>query len=122
MRRGGLVGPERLGNGHLRCSGAGRAIQSLTHLLTPLHQAIKCDDTHQVVKLFSLNDYLGLSTHPAVCAAAADAARALGNGPRSSALVGGFTTLHRDLELSLANLCGALGNTCVEWEGSCTIP
>ncbi len=27
-----------------------------------------------VLKLFSLNDYLGLSTHPAVCQAAADAA------------------------------------------------
>lgn len=40
-------------------------------------------DTHQpmrTVKLFSLNDYLGLSTHPAVCRAAADAALACGNG------------------------------------------
>lgn len=34
----------------------------------------------RTIKLFSLNDYLGLSTHPAVCRAAADAALACGNG------------------------------------------
>lgn len=33
-----------------------------------------------VLKLFSLNDYLGLSTHPAVCQAAADAALLYGSG------------------------------------------
>ena len=32
------------------------------------------------IKLFSLNDYLGLSTHPKVCAAAAAAASAGGMG------------------------------------------
>lgn len=34
----------------------------------------------RIVKLFSLNDYLGLSTHPAVRRAAADAALECGNG------------------------------------------
>ena len=34
----------------------------------------------RIVKLFSLNDYLGLSTHPAVRQAAADAALQCGNG------------------------------------------
>lgn len=34
----------------------------------------------QTIKLFSLNDYLGLSTHPAVRQAAADAALQCGNG------------------------------------------
>lgn len=58
----------------------------------------------RTVKLFSLNDYLGLSTHPRVRAAAAAAAHACGNGPRSSALVGGYTCHHRDLETALAEL------------------
>eukprot|EP00887_Chlorella_sp_A99_P001839 scaffold19.g1839.t1 len=60
----------------------------------------------RTIKLFSLNDYLGLSTHPAVCMAAAQAALACGNGPRSSALVGGYTSHHRELELALAALKG----------------
>ena len=39
------------------------------------------DATHGgLLKLFSLNDYLGLSTHPAVCQAAADAALLFGSG------------------------------------------
>ena len=58
------------------------------------------------IKLFSLNDYLGLSTHPDVCAASSQAALAYGNGPRSSALVGGYTCYHRDLETALAQLKG----------------
>lgn len=32
------------------------------------------------LKLFSLNDYLGLSTHPTVCKAVAEAALSTGNG------------------------------------------
>ncbi|KAL4424876.1 hypothetical protein ABPG77_002099 [Micractinium sp. CCAP 211/92] len=60
----------------------------------------------RIVKLFSLNDYLGLSTHPAVRRAAADAALQCGNGPRSSALVGGYTAWHARLEAALAELKG----------------
>lgn len=57
--------------------------------------------------LFSTNDYLGLSTHPKVRHAAAEAAASLGCGPRASALVpGAFTTAHRDLERALARLKG----------------
>ena len=57
--------------------------------------------------LFSTNDYLGLSTHPCVRAAAARAAASLGCGPRASALVpGAYTTMHRELERSLARLKG----------------
>jgi hypothetical protein len=33
-----------------------------------------------VVRLFSMNDYLGLSTHPAVCRAVSEAALAMGSG------------------------------------------
>lgn len=57
--------------------------------------------------LFSTNDYLGLSTHPRVRAAAAEAAASLGCGPRASALVpGAYTTAHRELEKALARLKG----------------
>lgn len=56
--------------------------------------------------LFSLSDYMGLSDHPQVRAAVAEAAARVGNGPRSSALVTGHTTLHRALELELASLKG----------------
>lgn len=58
------------------------------------------------VKLFSTNDYLGLSTHAALRRAAADAALLYGVGPRSSAVVGGYTFLHQDLERWLAELKG----------------
>lgn len=60
---------------------------------------------NQTVTLFSTNDYLGLSTHPAVRAASASAAAAVGCGPRSSALVGGgYTVAHAELEAALAEL------------------
>ncbi|KAL3138918.1 hypothetical protein ABBQ32_005735 [Trebouxia sp. C0010 RCD-2024] len=58
------------------------------------------------LKLFSLNDYMGLSQHPAICRAAGDTAVQCGMGPRSSALVGGYTRQHQDLEASLATLKG----------------
>ena len=57
--------------------------------------------------MFATNDYLGLSMHPAVRAAAAAAASEHGCGPRSSALVCGYTAAHRSLESSLAELKAA---------------
>lgn len=42
----------------------------------------------RTIKLFSLNDYLGLSTHPAVRQAAADAALQCGNGELQEAVGG----------------------------------
>ncbi|XVF08489.1 hypothetical protein REPUB_Repub07fG0007500 [Reevesia pubescens] len=54
--------------------------------------------------LFSGNDYLGLSSHPAVRKAAAMAAQDYGMGPRGSALICGYTYHHRLLESSLASL------------------
>ena len=63
--------------------------------------------TTTTLTLFSTNDYLGLSTHPRVRAAAARAAASLGCGPRASALVpGAYTTAHRELERALARLKG----------------
>jgi 7-keto-8-aminopelargonate synthetase-like enzyme len=106
----------------------------------------------RTLKLFSLNDYLGLASHPEVCEAAASAARQViipgmltpagtmttcvrcsmrapygvllndcsqsriccvrrcglqyGMGCRSSAIVGGTSALHRELEEALAALKG----------------
>ena len=56
------------------------------------------------VRLFSTNDYLGLSSHPAVRAAYAAGSSLAGSGPRASALVAGYTDAHRALEAQLAAL------------------
>ncbi|MDQ0797722.1 8-amino-7-oxononanoate synthase [Streptomyces sp. B1I3] len=52
------------------------------------------------------NDYLGLSRHPAVTEAAAEAARTWGGGATGSRLVTGSTALHAELERELADFCG----------------
>ncbi|PKA46447.1 Long chain base biosynthesis protein 2b [Apostasia shenzhenica] len=54
--------------------------------------------------LFSGNDYLGLSTHPAVRMAVSKVAIEHGMGPRGSSLICGYTNYHRLLEASLAEL------------------
>ncbi|KAA6216477.1 8-amino-7-oxononanoate synthase [Streptomyces filamentosus] len=52
------------------------------------------------------NDYLGLTRHPDVTGAAADAARRWGAGATGSRLVTGTTLLHARLEEELAAFCG----------------
>ena len=52
------------------------------------------------------NDYLGLSRHPAVTAAAAEAAHRWGAGATGSRLVTGTTEAHAELEAELAAFCG----------------
>ncbi|GAA4254161.1 8-amino-7-oxononanoate synthase [Dactylosporangium darangshiense] len=52
------------------------------------------------------NDYLGLSRHPEVLAAAAQALLDFGLGATGSRLVRGSTAAHRDLEAGLAGLLG----------------
>ncbi|PZT73716.1 MULTISPECIES: 8-amino-7-oxononanoate synthase [unclassified Streptomyces] len=52
------------------------------------------------------NDYLGLTRHPEVTAAAADAALRWGGGSTGSRLVTGSTALHAELERELAAFCG----------------
>ncbi|GAA2343657.1 8-amino-7-oxononanoate synthase [Saccharopolyspora halophila] len=59
----------------------------------------------QVIDLAS-NDYLGLSAHPEVRRAAADAALTWGAGSAASRLVTGTTTLHAELERELAEFTG----------------
>ncbi|MEU3016659.1 8-amino-7-oxononanoate synthase [Nocardiopsis sp. NPDC007018] len=53
------------------------------------------------------NDYLGLSRHPAVVAASADAVRVWGAGAGGSRLVTGDTELHGELERELADFHGS---------------
>jgi 8-amino-7-oxononanoate synthase len=53
------------------------------------------------------NDYLGLTRHPKVVAAAAAAAHRWGAGSTGSRLVTGATTLHAELEAELAAFTGA---------------
>ncbi|TAL14700.1 MAG: 8-amino-7-oxononanoate synthase [Frankiales bacterium] len=53
------------------------------------------------------NDYLGLSRHPVVVAAAAEAAHRFGAGATGSRLVTGTTSLHLSLERSLAERTGS---------------
>ncbi|GLW69752.1 8-amino-7-oxononanoate synthase [Kitasatospora phosalacinea] len=52
------------------------------------------------------NDYLGLTRHPAVTAAAAEAAVRWGGGATGSRLVTGTTEAHTALERELAEFCG----------------
>ena len=53
------------------------------------------------------NDYLGLSRHPLVVAAAAEAAHRFGAGATGSRLVTGTTSLHLSLEQALAERMGS---------------
>ena len=53
------------------------------------------------------NDYLGLARHPSVVAGAVAAAERFGAGSTGSRLVTGTTSLHLDLEKSLAERTGA---------------
>lgn len=55
---------------------------------------------------FAGNDYLGLSDHPAVLAAAADAVERYGAGATASRLVVGDRPVHHDLERALATWSG----------------
>jgi 8-amino-7-oxononanoate synthase len=55
---------------------------------------------------FASNDYLGLSAHPAVVAAAHDALDRWGAGATASRLVVGSRPVHRDLEAALADWKG----------------
>ncbi|WEH43044.1 8-amino-7-oxononanoate synthase [Streptomyces sp. AM 2-1-1] len=76
-----------------------RAAAGLVRTLRPRSAAT------EVLDLAS-NDYLGLTRHPRVTSAAADAARKWGAGASGSRLVTGSTTLHAELERELAEFCG----------------
>jgi glycine C-acetyltransferase/8-amino-7-oxononanoate synthase len=58
------------------------------------------------VLLLCSNDYLGLAAHPAVRAAASEAAERWGAGAGASPLVSGHMAIHRELEHELAEFKG----------------
>ncbi|CAN6288534.1 unnamed protein product [Urochloa humidicola] len=60
------------------------------------------DEVNRKLILFSGNDYLCLSSHPAVREAAVKAAQEYGMGPRGSSLICGYTNYHKMVEESLA--------------------
>ncbi|KAM3332271.1 hypothetical protein ACQJBY_027838 [Aegilops geniculata] len=62
------------------------------------------DEANRELILFSGNDYMCLSSHPAVREAAVKAAQEYGMGPRGSSLICGYTTYHKLVEESLAEL------------------
>ncbi|KAF7030534.1 hypothetical protein CFC21_042056 [Triticum aestivum] len=62
------------------------------------------DEVNRELILFSGNDYMCLSSHPAVREAAVKAAQDYGMGPRGSSLICGYTTYHKLVEESLAEL------------------
>ena len=61
---------------------------------------------------FASNDYLGLSTHPAVRAAAHDALERWGTGAGASRLVTGSRPVHAELEEELAHWKGTEASVC----------
>lgn len=61
----------------------------------------------RAVVSFASNDYLGLSAHPAVVAAAHEALDRWGTGSTASRLVVGSRPVHHDLEAALAEWKGA---------------
>jgi 8-amino-7-oxononanoate synthase len=69
-----------------------------------LSQAAEAHGGHFVS--FANYDYLGLSTHPAVRAAAAAALESLGVGALASRLVGGERSTHQPLEAALSAFLG----------------
>jgi 8-amino-7-oxononanoate synthase len=58
------------------------------------------------VVTFAANDYLGLSQHPAVVAAAHDALDRYGAGAGAARLIVGSRPVHDELEAELADWCG----------------
>lgn len=88
---------------------AARRAQDLYRTLSPLHSpaGTRLQSGSADLLNFSSNDYLGLATEPAVCEAAARAARDCGAGSTGSRLICGSLAVHHELEASLAEFKGA---------------
>lgn len=92
----------------LAAEAAAREAAGLTRTLVPLEESTATGRAGRAADVLDLagNDYLGLSRHPAVIAAARDASGRWGAGARASRLVTGTTTLHARLEDRLAEFLG----------------
>jgi 8-amino-7-oxononanoate synthase len=75
------------------------------------HVGELCEDRRHVVS-FASNDYLGLTAHPAVVAAAHEALDRWGAGSGASRLVTGSRPVHRDLEAAIAGWKGTEAAVC----------
>ncbi len=85
-------------NAEIRAAGRWRSIRELAGGAPETRLAA----TGQRVVSFASNDYLGLSQHPALAAAAHEAIRRQGTGTGASRLVVGARPLHAELERELA--------------------
>lgn len=87
---------------------AGLEARSLRRVLKPTHRidGVWVERDGRRLLSFSCNDYLGLSHHPAVTAAAARAVETFGTGAGASRLVTGDHPLFAALEARLAELKG----------------
>lgn len=87
---------------------SGRTAQGLQRQRMELNRLSdgKVQVNGQALVNFSSNDYLGLTTDPALAAAIADAVQPHGAGSGASALVSGYSRLHRELEQGLAGFVG----------------
>jgi 8-amino-7-oxononanoate synthase len=85
-------------NAEIRAGGRWRSIRDLAGGAPETTLAA----TGQRVVSFASNDYLGLSQHPALAAAAHEAIRRYGTGTGASRLVVGARPLHAELERELA--------------------
>jgi 8-amino-7-oxononanoate synthase len=80
-----------------------RAVGRLRRLKPFDADGVTGNDGSRELISFASNDYLGLSFHPSVRAAAAAAAQKWGAGSGASRLVTGTRNLHRDLEQAIAD-------------------
>jgi len=97
--RGGWRALVEARNAEIRDEGRWRSIRTLEDGAAETRIAA----TGQAVISFASNDYLGLSQHPALAEAAAQALRRFGTGTGSSRLVTGARPIHAELERELAD-------------------
>jgi len=88
---------------HLKSRLAAWRKQGLARELKIVHGAgVRFKLRGNAILSFGSNDYLGLSTHPAVIAAAQEALAQCGAGAGASPLLVGHKSVHAELELALA--------------------
>ena len=89
-------------------------------IASPQEAVITLDDGTQVINMCA-NNYLGLSNHPALVAAAADAVAEFGYGMSSVRFICGTQTVHKKLERELSDFLGTedtiLYSSCFDANG-----
>jgi 8-amino-7-oxononanoate synthase len=88
-------------NAAIRRSGRWRTVRSVDEGTPTTHVSA----SGQPVVSFASNDYLGLTQHPTVVAAASDALEQMGTGAGAARLIVGGRPVHDELESELASWC-----------------